>query len=268
MTNPGRARSGIALDAARIAAVAVMYVVAAKLGLRLATIGVTVTLVWPASGVAVAALLLLGDRMAIGVALGAFLANVTTSAPLAVAIAATAGNSLEALVASRLLRRTGDFNPRLQRVRDVFRLTALGAAIPSVVAATIGSAALALTGQVPPSALPRAWATWWAGDAVGIVLVAPLLLAWLTRQLDRPSLARAAELAAASISSALVSVLLFGGVLPSSATAPLSFVVYPLLLWVALRFGQRGATTGGLVASLIAIVWTARGLGPFDRDQR
>src|ERR1041385_6084985 len=186
--------------------------------------------------------------------------------PPPVAIAAAAGNSLEALVASQLLRRVADFNPRLQRVRDVFALPVLGAAIPSVVAATIGSAALALTGQLPRAGLPGAWGTWWAGDAVGIVLIAPLLLAWLTRKFDRPSLARAAELAALSLSAALVSVLLFGGVLPTSATAPLSFVVYPLLLWVALRFGQRGATTGGLVASLIAIFWTVRGLGPFARE--
>src|ERR1041385_1779326 len=136
MPDPGRADARIARDAARIAAVAVTYAVAAKLGLLVATIGVTVTLVWPASGVAVAALLLLGDRMAIGVALGAFFANVTTAAPLRVAIAtpaaplpfalsAAAGNSLEALAASRLLSRSGDFNTRLQRVRDVFRLTVL-----------------------------------------------------------------------------------------------------------------------------------------------
>src|ERR1041385_1994186 len=174
MTISGPAGSRIAVDAARIAAVAVTYAVAAKLGLLLATIGVTVTLVWPASGVAVAALVLLGDRMVIGVVLGAFLAHATTSAPLPaaraagagpppagavaalvvlgarmvvggalaaflanatasaplpVAIAAAAGNSLEALVASQLLRRVADFNPRLQRVRDVFALTVLGAEI-------------------------------------------------------------------------------------------------------------------------------------------
>src|ERR1041385_7971637 len=77
MTSPGPAGNRIAVDAARIIAVGVPYAVAAKLGLLLATIGVTVTLVWPASGVAVAALVLLGDRMVIGVALGAFLANAT-----------------------------------------------------------------------------------------------------------------------------------------------------------------------------------------------
>src|ERR1041384_7525721 len=171
MTSPGPAGTRIAVDAARIIAVAVTYAVVAKLGLLLATIGVTVTLVWPASGVAVAALVLLGDRMVIGVALGAFLANATTSAPLPVAIAAAAGNSLEALVASQLLRRVADFNPRLQRGRDVFALPVLGAAIPSVVAATIGSAALALTGQIPRAGLPGAWGTWWAGDAVGIGMI-------------------------------------------------------------------------------------------------
>src|ERR1051326_7412622 len=123
MTSPGPAGTRIAVDAARIIAVAVTYAVAAKLGLLLATIGVTVTLVWPASGVAVAALGLLGDRMVIGVALGALLAHATTSAAPPVAIAAAAGNSLEALVASQLLRRVAGFNPRLQRVCDVFALT-------------------------------------------------------------------------------------------------------------------------------------------------
>src|ERR1044072_8137756 len=130
MANQGRPGARPALDAARIAAVAFTYFVAAKLGLRLATVGVTVTLVWPASGVAVAALLLLGPRMILGVALGAFLTHLTTSppppAPLGVPVAATIGNSLEALVATVLLRRA-EFNPRIQRVRDVFSLTAFGA---------------------------------------------------------------------------------------------------------------------------------------------
>jgi PAS domain S-box-containing protein len=266
MPDSGRGGARIASEAARIAAVAVTYAVAAKLGLLVATIGVTVTLVWPASGVAVAALLLLGDRMVIGVALGAFLANATTSAPLPVAVAAAVGNSLEALAASLLLRKLTDFNPRLQRVRDVFSLTLLGAILPPLLAATIGSAGLTLTGQVPRAELLRTWLTWAAGDAIGILLITPLILAWCTRKLDRPSLRRAAELAAMSISTLLVSVLLFGGVIPDRATAPLAFVVYPLLLWAALRFGQRGATTGALVASLIATIWTTRGFGPFARE--
>ena len=136
MANQGRPGARLALDAAQIAAVAFTYVVAAKLGLRLATIGVTVSLVWPASGVAVAAVLLLGERMLLGVALGAFIANATTPVPLPVVVAATIGNSLEALLASFLLRRVAGFNPRIQQVRDVFSLAACGAVLPSIGAAT------------------------------------------------------------------------------------------------------------------------------------
>src|ERR1044071_2899048 len=265
MANQGRPGARLALDAARIAAVAFTYFVAAKLGLRLATVGVTVTLVWPASGVAVAALLLLGPRMIVGVALAAFLTNLTTSAPLGVTVAATIGNSLEALVATVLLRRA-EFNPRIQRVRDVFSLPAFGAAIPCIAAATIGSASLALTREVPWADFPRVWGTWWAGDAIGILLLTPVALAWLSRPMAPLTLGRAVELAALSLSAALLSMLLFTGILPNSATAPLTFVIFPLVLWAALSFGQRGAATGALVASAIAVVWTTRGLGPFARE--
>src|SRR5260221_6751807 len=103
MTASVRGDTRVASEAARIVAVAVTYVVAAKLGLLVATIGVTVTLVWPASGVAVAALLLLGDRMVICVAPRAVLAHATTSAPLPVAVAGAAGNSLHALGARPLV---------------------------------------------------------------------------------------------------------------------------------------------------------------------
>src|SRR5688500_2935803 len=96
-------------DLAWGAGVAVAYFLAAKLGLSLATVGVTVTLVWPPSGVAVAAMLLRGPRVWPGVALGAFLANVTTDAPTAVAIFTAVGNPLEAVIAVLLLRRVRDF---------------------------------------------------------------------------------------------------------------------------------------------------------------
>src|ERR1041385_3065608 len=265
MTTQGRPGARLPLDAARIVAVALTYVVAAKLGLSLATVGVTVSLVWPASGVAVAAVLLFGEGMLVGVALGAFVANVTTPVPLGLVAAATIGNTLEALVATRLLRRAG-FNLRIQRVRDVFSLAVYGAALPSIAARTLGSAVLVLTGRFPWSDFPRTWGTWWAGDAVGILLVTPVALAWLSLPLPPLPLRRAVELAALSTSGALLSLLLFTGILPGSATAPLAFVVFPLLLWAALSYGQRGAATGALVTSAIAVRWTARGLGPFARE--
>src|SRR5262252_3103959 len=105
-------------DVAWAGGVAVAYFLAAKIGLTLATVGVTVTLVWPPSGVAVAAMLLLGRRVWPGVALGAFIANATTDAPIAVAWFTAVGNPLEALVAASLLGRVSEFDSSLERTRD------------------------------------------------------------------------------------------------------------------------------------------------------
>ena len=129
-------------DARWIAGVAVAYFLAAKLGLALATVGVTVTLVWPPSGVAVAAMLLRGPRVWPGVVIGAFAANATTDAPLSVAVFTAIGNPLEAVVAATLLRRVGAFDAALERARDVISLTIFGAAMPAMVGATIGVAGL------------------------------------------------------------------------------------------------------------------------------
>src|SRR5678816_406260 len=106
-------------DATWIAGVAIAYFLAAKIGLALATVGVTVTLVWPPSGVAVAAMLLRGPRVWPGVMIGAFAANATTDAPLGVAVFTAIGNPLESVVAATLLSRVGAFDAALERARDV-----------------------------------------------------------------------------------------------------------------------------------------------------
>src|SRR5512147_1970804 len=120
-------------DVGRTVAVAAAYFLAAKLGLTLATIGVTVTLVWPPSGVGVAALLLRGRRVWPGIAIGAFLANATTAAPIEVALFTAVGNPLEAVVAAWMLTRVRDFSTSLERARDVLALTLFG----SVIAPTV-----------------------------------------------------------------------------------------------------------------------------------
>ena len=249
-----------------VAGVAAAYFLAAKVGLTLATVGVTVTLVWPPSGVAVAAMLLLGMRVWPGIAIGAFLANATTDAPLAVAFFTAIGNPLEAVVATLLLRRTVDFQPALERVRDVIALTLLGAAVAPIASATIGAAGLVVTGVVPLRDALGAWFTWWGGDAMGILLVTPLILAWSVRPSRRVPVARLVEASALIAVTALGSILVFGGILPGRVTAPLAYVAFPLLMWAALSFQQRGAATGSVVLAALAVWWTSRSAGPFARE--
>ena len=253
------------VDAAWIAGVALAYFAAAKLGLELATVGVTVTLIWPPSGVALAAMLLRGRRVWPGVALGAFAANVTTAAPIEVALFTAIGNPLEALVAASLLGRAMSFDRRLGRVRDVVALTIFGGLIAPIASATIGVAGLAFAG-IAPASLLAAWATWWAGDAMGILLVAPLLLAWFTRPPGRARVARLLEAGALVAVTGVAAFLVFGGFLPGHVAAPLVYIAFPLLIWAALSFEQRGASTGAAVLSALAVWWTSRGAGPFARD--
>ena len=254
------------VDIAWNGGVAAAYFLAAKLGLTLATVGVTVTLVWPPSGVAVAAMLLLGRRVWPGVALGAFVANATTDAPIAIAWFTAVGNPLEAVVAALLLRRVGDFHSSLERTHDVLALTLLGAIVAPTVGATVGVVGLVVTGTLAPSAIVGAWFTWWAGDAMGILLVTPLILAWVRRRGRGASTPRILEGTALVAITGIAGFLVFGGLLAGRVTAPLVYVALPLLIWAAFSFELRGAATGSAVIAALAVWWTSHGTGPFARE--
>src|SRR5262249_32762480 len=155
-----------------------IYFGAAKLGLTMAFLAEQVTAVWPPTGIALAVLLLFGYRLWPGIAIGALLANATANAPLPVAAGIALGNTLEALVGAWLLRSLVKSDPALGRVKDVLRLVVLAAGGSTMVSATIGSISLCLGGVKSWTAYPSMWSEWWLGDAMGNLVVAPLLLTW------------------------------------------------------------------------------------------
>jgi len=240
--------------ALQIAAVAVAYFAAARVGLLAAVAQPVVSSAWPPSGVALAALLLLGLRLWPGIALGAFVLNWTADVSAAGAAGIAAGNTLEAVAAAWLLLRVVAFRPSLERVRDIIALVVVAALASTTVSATIGVASLRASGAVGPDALRRLWFVWWSGDALGDLLVAPLLLTW----------ARAAGPAARRLEAAavLAALLLLTALLLRN---PLSYVyaVFPVVVWAALRLGPRGAATATAVVATLTIWYTLRGLGPF-----
>jgi integral membrane sensor domain MASE1 len=146
---------------------AAIYVAAAKLGLSLAPMHKSVSLVWPPTGIALAALLLFGYRLWPGIALGAFLINASTGVGLAVAAGIAAGNTLEALAGTYLLRRLTRFRPSLERPHDVLGLVALAAGLSTTVSATIGVASLCLGDAAVWPISRTLWWQWWLGDAMG-----------------------------------------------------------------------------------------------------
>src|SRR5436190_10974591 len=163
------------------------YYVAAKLGLALAFSAEQVSIVWPPTGIALAAVLLFGYRLWPGIALGAFLANVPANEPLGTACGIAAGNTLEALIGASLLRRFVRVEPSLERLQDVLGLIILAAGLSTVVSARIGFPSLCLGGVKLPavqrtiewSDFGALWWEWWLGDAMGNLVVAPVLLTWV-----------------------------------------------------------------------------------------
>jgi two-component system, NarL family, sensor histidine kinase FusK len=251
---------------ARVLILAVIYVGVARLGLLLSFVLGNNALVWPPTGIALAALLLFGSHLWPGIALGAFLASASTGIPLAVACGVSAGNTLEALFAVFLLRRVVRFQNALERLQDVFGLVGLAAGLSTMVSATIDVTSFCLGGVASWDAYGLLWRVWWLGGAMSNLVVAPLLLTWSSRFRVKRRLWRIAETGALLVSLVLVCLLVFGGWSRVALIhAPLDYAVFPFIIWAALRFSQREAMTATFVVSAIALWGTAHGFGPFVR---
>jgi signal transduction histidine kinase len=258
----GRQRSLIYLF--KIAGLTGVYFAAGKLGLLYATVGQSVTLVWAPTGIALACLLLYGPRLWPAIALGAFLVNATTpGVPVLAALGMAIGNTLEALLGVYLLYRFG-FKNAMDRLRDVLLLMALAAGVSTLVSATLGTASLRLGGVIDNSEIANAWRVWWFGDLMGDLIVAPLWLAWQTHVKGRKRTYRITEAFVLAAVLSLATATAFG-MLPLSNSWLLEhpYIVFPALIWAALRFQLRGAASANLIIASITVWATVDGRGPF-----
>jgi signal transduction histidine kinase len=242
-----------------VAGLAGLYYALAEIGLSDGALTGNVTPVWPPTGLALAALVLFGYQLWPGVFLGALLVNGLSAVPLGSALGMATGNTLEAVVGAYLLVTVAHFRPSLDRVRDVIALAGLSALVATVVSATAGVVSLRLGGVIPGSAFWSTWRVWWIGDALGALVVAPAVMVWV-HGTKRDGSARD------GVEGAVLAVVVIG-----SATIAFSghfnhpYLVFPGLMWAALRFRQWGATTATLAVSSIAVVGTIAGYGPFAR---
>jgi len=244
----------------RVAAVAVAYWGVARLSLNVALVHGQVTPIWPPTGIALVAFLLLGRRMWPAIALAAFAVNLPLGpSPVGAGLIAC-GNTLGPLVSTELLRRAG-FSLDLDRMRDAVAIVVLGALVGMTISASIGTSVLILSGAVPTTRLASTWAVWWAGDAMGVLLVAPMLLCFVPRPGLRPlGWRRSVELTALLIAIGVITYFLFEN------QFRLEYLVLPLIAVAAWRFRLRGAAPAALIASLIAAWSAVNGVGPFASE--
>ena len=224
------------------------------------------TLVWPATGIALAGLLILGTRAWPAVFLGATVANFLMGAPMAVALGIGVGNTLEAVVGAELVRRAPSYLRSLETVETTVALI-LGAAIAStLVSAAVGVGSLYAGHILPATRVGTALQSWWIGDMVGALLVAPIILVWSTPVRGRFRHPRTETLALV-VTTIAVSIVAFYEDPQRLPTFTTPFHKGALLLgvltWAALRFGQRGAVTTAFYLSAFATAATVNGRGPF-----
>jgi diguanylate cyclase (GGDEF)-like protein len=251
---------------ATLVGLAVAYFVAAKLSLRLAFVNPSATAVWPPTGIALAAFLILGARVWPAIFAGAFLANLTTAGSVATSIGIAGGNTLEGLLASYLVQRFAAGRQVFGRPRYAFRFAVLAAGLSPIVSATCGVTSLALGGYAQWTDVGLVWLTWWLGDGAGALVVAPVVLLWTENPHVWWSPRQAFEAAALLVCLLLVGQIVFGGLFPAQTkNYALEFLCVPLLLWPAFRFGPRETATAILLLSVLAVHGTLEGFGPFAR---
>jgi PAS domain S-box-containing protein len=254
-------------DYKRLAGTGVLYFLAGMAGLAVPFTTGNVSPVWPASGVALACLLLFGWRCWPAIFLAAFLVNFSSHLPFRAALGLAGGNTAAALAGAFLLHSIHGFQSSLTRLRDMLGLMVLAAILSSAISASIGTAVFLFSGVRPWATATPLWLMYYLGDAMGILLAAPLFLS-LGELFKVRSAARILELAGLLLLTALTSVLLFDEHLYFAIhNTVLALLVFPFVLWAAIRFGVAGTALINAAIAAVALLATAHGLGPFSKDQ-
>jgi len=250
----------------RTVVVAFSYFALAKAALTLASLHPNASPVWPPSGLALASLLLWGNRLWPAIAAGAFLASVTTFGSPFTSFCIAGGNTLEGLITALLLKRltrwTNTFDTPLQVV--LFAGLALGPG--TMVSATVGVGSLVLAGFAEPAKFVSIWLTWWLGDVGGQMIVTPFIVLWFKngfREVDCIQVLRLALLLAATI---IIGLLAFSPLnQQTNVRGPLAFLAIGPLLWSALQHDQRDTATVAFVLCAFAIWGAVSNGGLFAR---
>lgn len=244
---------------AKNAAIALAYYLCARVGLYFATINQTASPVWPASGVGFSALALYGPILAPGIWLGAFLANLQTDAGMSGAFLIAFGNTAEAWIGCWLFNRI--MNSRHDFQNHTYALAIITAStFATMVSATWGSGVLLFNGHLNFSFADEVWLTWWIGDALGVLLIAPLTMgvfSYLYRDLFQRQVL--INLFKVGVITAFCTHVIFSGENGSA----LLFGIFPCLLLAQWKLPNLGIRIVSVFVAASAIFYATNMAGPF-----
>jgi len=249
---------------AGVAALAAAYIAAAKLGQALRYTG-SVSAVWPPVGLGIAALYLYGLRWWPGVFLGDLVVNLEllmgdNALPLGSLIGQQIGNMAEIIGGALLLRRLIGRRAQLDRMEQIVG-TLAALALATAISATVGTISMLAGDVISIGDVPTFWRTWWLGDLSGGLVVLPLAVVWATNP------ARAwRRIQTWEAPLLFVGVVAFAG-LAFLASATVTYIVFPALIWAAYRFRAPGSTIATAIVAAVTIGVTADNVGPFSRQE-
>ncbi len=243
--------------------VAVAYWSLAEIMLLPATAaGDSVAPAWASAGIATAAVWYWGPRVLPGIVL-AVVAVGYPRLPLLLAVAASAGPAIEALIAVRILQVLS-FDDRLQRVRDPLILSLSAAPLASLLGANVAVGSMLVLSGTPALDPSLVWLRWWLQGWLGIVVVASLIFATVRRPAvtwTRPRIVEATVLLVSILVCAAVLAVLWG---VFDRDVPLAFIFFPIVSWTGLRFGPFGVGVVVAILTGLCMAVAGTGIGPFS----
>ena len=253
-------------DVVELILVGLAYFTLAYLGLRLASINPSATPIWPPTGLAIAAILLWGDRIAPAIFIAAFLVNQLTAGSIFTSLAIAGGNTLEAVVAGYLVRHWAEGEQVFDTPTGVTKFTLISLAA-TMVSATIGVSSLTLAGYAEMSSFISVWLTWWLGDLAGALVVTPVVVLWAKSEPASLTPPQITGTGLTYLAAVAVGVMVFGCPVMHHVPVPdaLGFLVLLPLLWASLRQGPRDTATVALIISAFAVGCTLLQCGPFAK---
>ena len=258
-----------AKDLVLLVALVAVYLITGKLGLKFAYGSSLASAVWPSTGIAIAALLIYGRGAWPAIFGAAFLVNITSAGTVATSLAIASGDTLEALAASYLVVRFAGGLDAFQRSQNIFRFALLAGILSTAISAAFGSTVLLLGGVARWPNYITMFCTWWLGDAVGAIIVTPLILLWFENPRFEWTRKQTVELIFLYSGLFTTASAVFGNGLHSvMRNYPFEYLCFPFLIWAAFRFGRRTAATAISALAIIATWGTLHGYGPFVRSSQ
>lgn len=251
----------------RIIVLALLYFFSGRLGQLMAIPPGNVTPVWPPSGIGLAAIYLWGYRVWPGIFFGAFIANtwsIISFSNLGILLNVIAagssigiGASLQAIVGAYFINYIVTDENLFLKVKNVVFFLIIGI-LSCLINSIIGSTSLLLSGFVQKDAYFNTWLTWYLGDFAGVIIVTPLLISWIRTPLTDWTFKRIME----GLLLLILTIVIL--TINLKSTYPILYTVIPLLVWAAIRFETAGSTMLIFLTSIIVVMGTAKGIGPFS----